>query len=75
MSLRGGYTYGYTPYEPPKLVSMVIHHGNHSSHLMAHSLSRPLGAPPQASTTVRHDPINCPDIDSGQLLQRSGMTP
>ncbi|KAF5956524.1 hypothetical protein HYC85_003749 [Camellia sinensis] len=36
--------------------------------LMAHSLSRPLGTPPQHSTTVRHDPINCPDIDSGQLL-------
>ncbi|KAF5938618.1 hypothetical protein HYC85_022877 [Camellia sinensis] len=31
---------------------MVIHHGNHSSHPMAHSLSRLLGAPPQASTTV-----------------------
>ncbi|KAF5934002.1 hypothetical protein HYC85_030173 [Camellia sinensis] len=46
-----------------------------SSHLMAHSLSRPLGAPPQSATTVRHDPINCPDIDSGQLLQWSNMTP
>ncbi|THG15587.1 hypothetical protein TEA_009135 [Camellia sinensis var. sinensis] len=34
---------------------------------MAHSLSRPLGAPPQASTTVRHDPINC-------LLHRSDTT-
>ncbi|KAF5945588.1 hypothetical protein HYC85_015816 [Camellia sinensis] len=30
---------------------------------MAHSLSRPLGAPPQSATTVRHDPVNCPDID------------
>ncbi|KAF5938937.1 hypothetical protein HYC85_023196 [Camellia sinensis] len=30
---------------------------------MAHSLSRPLGTPPQASTSVRHDPVNCPDID------------
>ncbi|THG00452.1 hypothetical protein TEA_025734 [Camellia sinensis var. sinensis] len=37
---------------------------------MAHSLSRHLGAPPNSFTTVRHDPINCPDIDSGQLLHR-----
>ncbi|CAL5413809.1 unnamed protein product [Camellia sinensis] len=38
-----------------------------SSHPMAHSLSRPLGAPPQAATMVQHDPINC-------LQQRSDTT-
>ncbi|THF95497.1 hypothetical protein TEA_025919 [Camellia sinensis var. sinensis] len=27
------------------------------------------------STTVRHDPLNCPDIDSDQFLQWSSMTP
>ncbi|CAL5406777.1 unnamed protein product [Camellia sinensis] len=50
-----------------------------SSHLMAHSLSHPLGAPPQAATTVRHDPINCllqrSDTTTQCLLHRSDMTP